>query len=486
MPQKKTREEFIEQAKIIHGDKYDYSKVEYKTTHDKVCIICPEHGEFWQTPHNHLKGEGCPICAKDKISRLKYTQDEFISKAKEIHGNKYDYSKVNYHNVTDKICIICPKHGEFWQIPYLHLNGVGCPKCAAEEQGLKSRLTQDEFISKAKEIHGDKYDYSKVNYLTSKDKVSIICPKHGEFLQTPDKHLSGCGCPKCVYVDSKDENLIYEYISNLIGQENVIRHDRTILDGKEIDIYIPSLRIGIEYNGLYFHSKEKNYHIEKTNKCKEKGVGLIQIFEDEFISHKEIVFSKISYLLNKSENLPKIMARKCIIKEIDDKMAKEFLEKNHIQGFVRATIYIGAFFNNVLYGVMTFKKENNDDKWELTRFATDIHYLCNGLGGKLFHFFVKNYTPKYIKSFADRRWTIKENNLYTKLGFKKEYDTLPDYRYYSPKDGVIRQHKFSFRKMKLHKKYGFPLSMTETQMTESLGYRKIYDCGLIKYIWKNV
>jgi hypothetical protein len=134
---------------------------------------------------------------------------------------------------------------------------------------------------------------------------------------------------------------------------------------------------------------------------------------------------------------------------------------------------------------MTFKTLDKCNNWELTRFASNYNYICQGVGGKLFTHFIKNYNPEEIKSFADRRWTInEENNIYIKLGFKFDSYTNPDYHYYREEDGPIRQHKFAFRKNRLNKKYGLPLSMTEEEMTENLGYTKIYDCGLIKYVWK--
>ena len=189
---------FVERSKKIHGDKYDYSKVEYKNTDTKVCIICPEHGEFWQTPHNHLHGQGCKKCATF-LTHLtqKSTNAKFVDKAKQIHGNKYDYSKVEYINNKTKVCIICPEHGEFWQTPNSHLNGCECKKCADERNGKKKSLTLEQFIKRSKKIHGDKYDYSKVKYKNIGTKVCIICPEHGEFWQTPDAHLSGQGCPIC-------------------------------------------------------------------------------------------------------------------------------------------------------------------------------------------------------------------------------------------------------------------------------------------------
>ena len=181
-------QEFIEKAKKIHGDRYDYSKVEYVNAHTKVCIICPKHGEFWQAPRHHLNGSGCPYC----VGKKRLTTEEFIRRAKEVHGDRYDYSKVEYVNTRRKVCIICPKHGEFWQIPLHHLKGSGCPNCVG-----KKRLTTEEFIRRAKEVHGDRYDYSKVEYVNTRTKVCIICPEHGEFLQIPNNHLQGQGCPYC-------------------------------------------------------------------------------------------------------------------------------------------------------------------------------------------------------------------------------------------------------------------------------------------------
>ena len=189
-----TTNEIIAKAKLVHGDKYDYSKVDYVKDYIKVCIICPEHGEFWQRPHAHLQGQGCPKC---KSKKQTCTTDEFIAKAKKIHGDKYDYSKVKYVDAKSKVCVVCPEHGEFWQTPDSHLSGCGCPKCANKNKGEYRRSSKKDFIKKAKEIHGDKYDYSKVEYVNAKTKVCIICPNHGEFWQTPNNHLRGHGCPKC-------------------------------------------------------------------------------------------------------------------------------------------------------------------------------------------------------------------------------------------------------------------------------------------------
>ena len=190
-----TLKDFITKAREIHGNKYDYSKVDYVNGSIKVCIIDPEYGEFWQTPANHLLGLGCPKREQIAIDKLKQAiVENFIKNARLVHGNKYDYSKVDYVNGSIKVCIIDPEYGEFWQKPNDHLKGCGCPKRSG-----KHVPTTEEWIAKARLIHGDKYDYSKVVYVDSNTKVCIISPEYGEFLQTPIDHLLCGNHDECVY-----------------------------------------------------------------------------------------------------------------------------------------------------------------------------------------------------------------------------------------------------------------------------------------------
>lgn len=476
------KESFIKKCEKVHGKFYNYSKVNYINSSEKVEIICPVHGSFYQVPSNHLNGQGCPKCNGRNLST-----EDVVNKFKKVHGEFYDYSKVRFNKMHEKVEIICPEHGSFYQTPSKHLNGQGCPKCAILKRSQENNIGNEEFIRRANKIYNGFYDYSEVDYTNMHEKVCIICPKHGRFYQRPYDHIQGHGCPKCGIVESQAENELYEYICSIVGKENVERKNRSLLNGKEIDIYVPKYNLGIEYNGLRWHSeefgKDKNYHLAKTEAAEKSGVKLIQIFEDEYINKKEIVLSKIKYLLKNDFGLPRIMARKCSVREIDNKMSKEFLEKNHIQGYSTSTVYIGCFFENSLVGVMSFLKRQNT--WELTRFATDYHYICQGVGGKLFSYFVKNYDPEEIKSFADRRWTLNpDNNLYTKLGFKLEKTLKPDYRYVGRLYPNERIHKFNFRKKILHNKYGFSTDKTETQMVGMLDCYKIWDCGLFKYVWK--
>ena len=192
MSKKVTTEDFIKKAILVHGEgKFNYSKVNYVSAKTKVTIICDKGHEFEQMPSNHthtLNKRGCPICN----GGIKYTKEEFITKAIAIHGNKYKYDGVFYINSGTKVSIYCKIHNEYYtQVPESHLNGCGCPKCKYTDSNLET------FIQKAIKKHGNKYDYSKVIYVSSKDKVIIICDKGHEFEQTPVLHVNKSGCPKC-------------------------------------------------------------------------------------------------------------------------------------------------------------------------------------------------------------------------------------------------------------------------------------------------
>ena len=204
---------FIERAKEVHGDTYDYSKVDYVNSKTKVIIVCKEHGEFTQRPSDNVMGQGCPTCANGvRNNKSKHTTEQFIEKAKEVHGDTYDYSKVDYVTAKTKVIIVCKEHGEFEQLPYSHITGAGCLICANGIRNNKSKHTTEQFIEKAKEVHGDTYDYSKVDYVNNSTKVIIICKEHGEFEQIPKHHLKGSGCPVCADNRYLDKPTILYYI----------------------------------------------------------------------------------------------------------------------------------------------------------------------------------------------------------------------------------------------------------------------------------
>ena len=487
MARKKTLEEFKNDVQKVHGDKYILDEVVYVDNKTKVKLLCPKHGEFWMTPNCLLSGQNCPQCAMEELSkRMTHKKEEVVKRLKQVHGDKYVFDNIEYVNMLTKVTVVCPQHGEFKMTPAHLLEGHGCPECAKNTRSIKRANTFEEFVQEAKTIHGDKYIYNDNNYINNRTKIVITCPIHGDFVQKPLDHIQGKGCPHCGHSISKAEEEIYSMLVSLVGENEIVRHDTNILDGLEIDIYLPNYKFGIEYNGLHWHSeafgKDRNYHLNKTDKAESKGIHLIQIFEDEWLEHKDLVLEKLRHYIHKSE-VKVVGARKCTIQEVNKSIAEEFLNKYHIQGYVTSTIYYGAFYDNELVGIMNFLREK-EGMWNLTRFTTDYHYSIPGLANKIFKHFVRLNAANIIevKTFLDRRWSHCDVNVYDKMGFKLEKIERPDYRYVV---GNQRMHKFGFRKQKLNKKYGLPLTMTEREMCKELGFERIWDCGLYKYVWKN-
>lgn len=308
MTKKKTIEQFIEEANIVHNFKYDYSKAEYINNRTNLIITCPIHGDFKQSPTNHLNGSGCPICGlknRNTISPFKgqklltynrptkLTTEDFINKAKEVHGDKYDYSKVEYINSKIDVDIICKKHGLFHQKPYKHLQGQGCRLCAIEKDSLNKLKTTEEFIYEANKIHNNKYDYSKAIYNGNRTKLTIICPIHGEFEQCPNNHLEGKGCPYCN--ESHLERIVRNFlIENKIDFETQKKFEWLGL--MSFDFYLPKHNMVIEcqgkqhfglggWNSEYDFEETYDRDIRKFKKAIENNVKLLY-YINEKILHK--------------------------------------------------------------------------------------------------------------------------------------------------------------------------------------------------------
>ena len=293
--------EFIKRANKIHNYKYDYSKTVYTKSKENVVIICPKHGEFKQTADSHLHNHGCKLCAiEGQHNKQRKKLDEFIAKAKIVHSNKYDYSKVEYVNNHTNICIVCPIHGEFTQSPKDHLRGKGCRKCSYENRGLKHRLTNEEFISKSKAVHKGKYDYSITHYNGYEKDVEIICPIHGNFRQNADSHLQGHGCQVCN--SSKLEFEMKEELEkNNIDHISQCNYKRLHwLNKQTLDFYIPSKNIAIECQGkqhfevVDFSGRNKERALKEFNDtkerderkkhlCEENGVRLLYFTKKKFL-----------------------------------------------------------------------------------------------------------------------------------------------------------------------------------------------------------
>jgi len=203
MVRKSTKAEFIAKARAVHGDRYDYSDSEYVGSAAKIIIRCSEHGEFEQIARNHLTGFGCLKCGQSKAGQYhKKDTNLFIAEARGVHGDAYDYGKTVYRGAREKLVVTCPKHGDFEQVAFVHLRatpGEACLACSYENRGERQQLTLHEFLQKALELHGEKYDYSRLTevFAGANKMVPIVCPVHGDFEQLPINHLLGKGCSKC-------------------------------------------------------------------------------------------------------------------------------------------------------------------------------------------------------------------------------------------------------------------------------------------------
>jgi hypothetical protein len=294
-------------------------------------------------------------------------------------------------------------------------------------------------------------------------------------------------CTECNKIDmriSGQEIFMREFIDKNTD-ERVLNNVKDLIS-KELDIYIPSLNIAFEYNGIYWHSdlyKNKDYHLNKTNECEKHGIQLIHIYEDDWIYKQDIVKSMI---LNKLGKIPnRIFARKTEVREIqDNKLVREFLNNNHIQGFVGSKIKIGLFYEKELVSLMTFgknrrnlgHKNDDNDTYEMIRFCNKLNTSVIGGASKMLKHFINNYKPKSIISYANRSHS--NGKLYEKLNFELVKKTVPGYSYYDSK--MNKYNRFNFRKDVLIKK-GFDKNKTSHDIMDELGYYRVYNSGNLKY-----
>ena len=296
----------MERSTKIHKNKYDYSLSKYEGGKDKICIICPKHGKFYQTPSSHLRGSGCFLCRNKRIGdSRRINTEEFIKRAIKIHGTKYNYAKVVYVSFHKKVTIVCKKHGDFLQTPANHLHGFVCRKCSVENRAYKCTYTTREFIKSCKLVHGSRYSYTTVRYTGIYNKIDIICKKHGIFSQRAHDHLSGCGCPTCR--KSKGEIRIEKWLK-LHKIKFIYEHTFSRCKDKQrlsFDFFLPNFNMCIEFDGeqhFYpsgFGSSSDNKKIFKRIKkhdniknkfCENNGIKILRI------SYKD--FDKIDAILN--------------------------------------------------------------------------------------------------------------------------------------------------------------------------------------------
>jgi len=442
-------------------------------------LKCNIHNNIFRKIYSDMvnQKQGCPICSKETW-KVKRTPNEIYDELVKLN-KEYDYSEIKTLDriTTDtKLPIICSKHGVFYQSFHQHIKN-GCPVCA----GLRT-LHSD----KIKYIESREYSLIENNEFKSKDAIKLKCNKHNvEFEETYNDFQQGhTGCPVCngIY------NQIPPSLKSFIEELNIETEygNRSILGGKELDIFFPKHNVAIEYNGYYWHSNEilnkPSYHKNKTDECWKKGIQLIHIWEGDWIDKSEIIKSIIRSKLKLPLYI--IQARKCIVREIKNNVELNgFLQTNHLQGHVNSSIKIGLFYDESLISVMTFGKlrkslgqKHKEGNYELLRFCNKVDHLVIGGASRLFNYFLKTYKPDKVISYANR--DISKGDIYEKLGFKNKGITAPGYFYVVNGKKINR---FNYRKDKLIS-MGYNPSLSEKEIIKSIKHIKtIYNSGNIKY-----
>jgi hypothetical protein len=468
------KEQFNKKAFEKHCGKYSYENLpENILVGDKLKIICHAHGMFEQSVRNHLyRGDGCPKCRYKNI--YFYSREEQIERAFEKHSGKYSYENLPENiQAFDKVTIKCPVHGDFEQTWNNHIRGAGCRKCFFESASKKYSIEPKKQIERLLEVHSNKYSYENIpGVIHNNTKITIKCPVHGDFEQTFTNHFhKEQNCPKC-RIGGKVQIELEEFFNSLglIPEIN----NRTILKPQEIDFYFPELKIGIEYNGTFWHCSEKKspkYHKLKKELAESKSINLIHIFEWEWEKSKDIIKNRLKNILSKDKT---IFARKCIIQGVSKSDSKIFLNDNHIQGDCSDSIRYGLYYDNNLISLMTFGKPrfNNNYEWELIRYCSKNTVI--GGASKLLKHFETLHTGSII-SYANRNWTSKNNNLYLTLGFQEVSQTHPNYVWIF-RDTILS--RYQTQKNKLLKMFpDVDNNLSENEIMTLKGFFKVYDCG---------
>lgn len=414
-------------------------------------------------------------------------------------GHNYVYN-ISSHDLGthDYIRVYCLDHKVWFKtvirnhLPKKDKNGSCCPQCRNKSFSDKFLKTKEQFIQDLTNKWGNDFVnlVSFGEYFGTRKLIQCKCNKCSyEYQQLPNDILThGYSCPQCANIRSKGEEEVYNYILSLgINKEDIILRSKSIIKPKELDVYLPKHNLAIEFHGLYWHSESKvgkRLHYDKYLACKNQGIRLIQIYEDEWINKKEIVKNIIKQSLNINSN--KVYARNCNIEIINKDTTKEFLNKNHIQGFSTGKVYLSLKHNSIIVAVMVLGQNKSlrgeTNTWELIRYATNT----NVVGGmsKLFKNFINNYNPSKVITYSDNdKFT---GNSYYKLGFNISSLVKPNY--YSIWGRLDRKHKSSTKKSNLAKilKDQYDSNKTEFELFSLLGGNRIWNSGQIKWVWNNI
>lgn len=499
-------------------DHYDFSQAVYTGALERITgIVCPEHGAFSQYSAQLRKGgAGCQACGNEvRASKRRSSPEDVIRQATERHNGFYTYERAVYVNNHTKFTVTCPEHGDFSVAPNNHISGgKGCPTCGAAKRGhradvigsarktadVKIAKFADKFVTQARAVHGDAYDYSAVEYQGRNTKVKIICPHHGPFAQKPYQHVARSqGCPECSHHRSKGEAAILRFVS--IYAEAKTR-DRSVVPPKELDIYVPSASLAIEYCGEYWHAassieeerQDRTRHLDKHTACEAQGIRLLTVYESEWLERPHAIKRLVRNALGRQ--MGKLMARKCVLLPVGQSDATQFFNAYHPQGGGGYGQHYGLWHGGKLVACMRFTFGSNDRGahanrvWTLSRYATRVS--VTGGASRLFSAFVTEHKPESVKSFSDNRYFT--GGMYEQLGFVLEEVSAPDYQVYHPKTGLLPKTAWQRRKIParirdLRSDETFDPATdprSEREMTYLLGAQRMFDCGKKRWVWRDL
>ena len=461
---------------------------EYKGALKLIKCVCPKHGEFSiQASELLRKNVPCYKCSLD--ARKERDREKNAANFFKHCREPYDYSLVRYTNSATSVKIICPTHGVFEQSPAAHLRGQGCPSCAKCKSTKSRRTNFQEFVDKAQKVHG-KYEYIKSSYVGTKEYLTIKCPEHGTFRQRGHNHLAGTGCPVCgtvstmknrvitVQSTSKIERAVAKWLRSMAPVET--KH--ILNDGKEIDILLPKQKVGVEINGLYWHSKKNaSYHQSKTLLAAAEGIQLFHMWEHWLYSKAPIVKSMLRVRLGFAK--VRVFARQTTVRLLHKSEEKEFFESTHIQGYIPSNISYGLFLDEALVMGMSFGKPrfNKQADWEIIRMSSKLNHIVVGGAAKLFAAFVREQHPDMVITYADLDYGT--GKVYQAIGFDFSHYAKPNY-FWTKK--TVALPRYQTQKHKLSKLLGdkFSANLSERENMENAGYRKIFNSGNAVYTWR--
>lgn len=487
----KSFEEWVQKAREVHGDFYEYKKIYVADGETVLNLVCPTHGEFTQRAAQHIKGQGCRLCGIGKQGAAKrQTTNEVLDRVKAVDSEKTILEV--FHSPSGwRYRGVCEKHGEFVSDVGNYIYGTKhyCGKCGKVASGESKRLAKEEAIARCTEVHGNTYtylDFENSSVYTGNASITACCKKHGKFKQNLHDHLRGCGCRFCGNLISKGNLKIAEHLENLgipIELEKSFRDSQGRMD---VDVYVPSKNLAIEFLGIYWHSskfKESSRLLKRKTRLEALGVNFLAVYEDELNLRESQTLALIANRAGKSSET--LHARKLKVAEVSLNAANKLLDAHHIQGGVRSGVCIGLLFGEELVSVAVFsyhtsvrKNIKRSSHVELTRFAGSVRVV--GALGRLVSNFLKHRPEVHtIATYSDNR--LFTGKIYKAVGFVKQHTTSPDYTYFEKNK---RNHKSAYQKSRLVQRFpDIDASKTEKEITESLKLFRIYDCGKTKWLY---